>query len=163
MCSFKLDLLYDVMDMKIGIISSHGGHLFKSFMLSEWWEKYDYFFVTDPVEKKIKMLGDRKVYYGHFPDNRNVLSLLKNIFLAIKIIRKEKPDLLFSAGAGISVPFLFIGKLSGIKTIFMETYLFANKKTLSGRMCHLFVDVFLVQNKKLLLSYPKAKYWGSVI
>ena len=53
------------------------------------------------------MLKDEKMYPCYFPTNRNFKNLIKNTFLAIKILRKEKPDLIISSGAAVAVPFLF--------------------------------------------------------
>ena len=66
-------------------------------------------------------------------------------------------------GAGIAPPFFLIAKLLGIKTIFLETFIFILKPTLSGKLLYPITDYFLVQSQKLLKIYPKAKYWGKCL
>ena len=41
-------------NIKVGIITSPGGHLYKTYQIKDWWEKYDRFWVTNQgVAKKI--------------------------------------------------------------------------------------------------------------
>ncbi len=148
---------------KIALITSSGGHLVKTLQLKPWWSKYSHFWVTDPKVKKLEIINNEKVYYGHFPVNRHLLNFLKNLILAFKVLNKEKPDIIFSTGAGIAPPFFFIGKLLGIKLIFMETFIFINKPTLSGKLIYPLADHFLIQNEKLKNHYPKAKYKGTCL
>jgi UDP-N-acetylglucosamine:LPS N-acetylglucosamine transferase len=148
---------------KICLVCSSGGHLYKTYRLKPWWSNYQRIWITrkDIVSKDLLKL--EPVFFGYFPDNRNLFNLLRNFLLAIKIIFNEKPDLIFSLGAGISTPFMVVGKLFGIKTVFMETFILINHPTLSGKINYHFADIFLVQNKKLLSYYPNAKYLGSIL
>ncbi len=148
---------------KICLISSPGGHLYKMFKLKPWWQKHQRFWVTSPLTKKIKLIHNEKIYYAHFPVSRNLPNFIKNLFLAIKILTKEKPDLIFSLGAGIAPPFFIIGKLMGIKLIFMETFIFSPQTTMTGKLVYPITDLFLIQNPKLKKTYPKAVYWGNVL
>ncbi len=149
--------------IKLGLITSAGGHLYKTYRLKPWWKKYNRFWVTDPITQQLGILNQAKVYYGHFPETRNLINFIKNLLLAWKILNQEKPDILFSAGAGIAPPFFLIAKFLGIKTIFMVTFVFVPETTLSGQMLYPLADHFIVQNKKLLKRYPKAKYWGNCL
>ena len=62
------------------------------------------------------------MYSCHFPTNRNLKNLIKNTFLAIKVLKKEKPDVIISSGAAVAVPFFYIGKLFGAKTVYIEVF-----------------------------------------
>jgi beta-1,4-N-acetylglucosaminyltransferase len=131
--------------------------------LKPWWEKYERFFIVrDDVVTRDLLNGERCVY-GYFPENRNSVNALKNLWLAWKVLRREKPDMLFSLGAGIAPPFYLVAKFLGIKTVFMETFMFIPKATLSGKMIYPLADNFLVQHPDLLSRYPKAAYRGSVL
>ena len=74
----------------------------------------------------------------------------------------EKPDLIVSAGAAPAVPFFYIGKLMGAKTIFIEAYDRIDKASLTGKLCYRASDVFIVQWEPMLKVFPKAKYLGSI-
>lgn len=148
---------------KICVVSSSGGHLYKTYQLKPWWKNYDRYWVTKDDKFTNNLLKGEKVYYASFPENRNLKNAIKNFFLAFKILKKERPSLVFSMGAGIAPPFIAVAKLLKIKTIFIETFILIPKQTLSGKLIYPIVDLFLVQNKKLLKSYPKAKYWGKTL
>lgn len=148
---------------KLCLVCSSGGHLIKSYMLKPWWSQYDRFWVTRNDRLSQDLLKNETVFFGNFPENRNIVNLFKNLSLAFKFFKKEKPDLVFSLGAGIGPPFIWMAKLMGIKTVFMETFIFIPKPTLSGKLTYHVADDFLVQNRKLLKIYPNAKFWGTVL
>ncbi len=150
--------------MKLGIISSKGGHLFQLIQLKKFYQKYDHFWITFKGKDADYYLKNKKKYYAYYPESRNVLNLIKNFFLAIKILGFEKPNYLLSSGAGIAVPFFVVGKLFFNTTlIYIEPYDFVAYPSLTGRILYNFVDLFLVQHQQQLKWYPKAKFWGSLL
>lgn len=149
--------------VKIGIITSPGGHLFQMYRLRPWWKKYEHFWVTAPNEDAVSLLIGEKVYHGYFPESRNMWNGLRNVFLAWKILYKEKPTLLISCGAGIAPPFFYVGKLLGVKLIFIEPYDFVCYPSLSGKLVAPIVDELLVQHKAQLVFFRNAKYKGSLL
>ncbi|MBU1130146.1 UDP-N-acetylglucosamine--LPS N-acetylglucosamine transferase [Patescibacteria group bacterium] len=147
---------------KIGLISSPGGHFFQLHQLKKWWQQYPHFWVTANSLDTKDHLKKEKVYYAFFPEHRNIKNAIKNLFLAIKILLKEKPNLLISCGAGIAPPFFLIGKILGCKLIFLELLEF-NSPTLTAKMVHPLVNIMLIQNKKQNKKLKKAEYWGKTI
>lgn len=153
-----------VKKLTIGIITSKGGHLFQISQLRSFWKKYDRFWVTNQGLDTDYFLKNEKIYYGFFPDSRNIINAVRNLFLAIKILKAEKPGILLSGGAGIAVPFFIIGKLFfKTRLIFIEPYDFTQYPSLTGRIVYNFVDLFLIQHDFQKKWYPKAKYWGSLL
>jgi len=148
---------------KIGIITSRGGHLFQMYQLKPWWEKHGRFWVTFSGSDVSSLLKNEKIYYGYQPESRNIVNAIRNFFLAIKILQKEKPTILVSCGAGIAPPFFYVGKLLGIKLIFIEPYDFINYPSLSGKMIAPIVDELLVQQKEQLRFFRNAKYKGALL
>lgn len=149
--------------MKIGIITSKGGHLVAIKQLSKIFRKYPHFWVTFKSEDTEEYLQNEIKYHGYFPESRNIFNAIRNTFFALKILSKEKPDVLISSGAGIAVPFFVVGKLLKIQLIFIETYDYVKYPSLTGRILYYLVDLFLVQHKIQQKWYPKAKYWGSLL
>ncbi|MEA2056523.1 MAG: PssD/Cps14F family polysaccharide biosynthesis glycosyltransferase [Patescibacteria group bacterium] len=149
---------------KICLISSSGGHLTQTYALSDWWTEYERVWITRNDNLSQNLLKNEIVYYAHFPEQRNIANFLKNLFTAYQILKKEKPDLIFSTGAGVALPFFIVARILKIRTIFMETFIFIDQPTLTGRLIDIFrlADLFLVQNKNLLKQYPQAKYIGSI-
>ena len=149
--------------MKIGLITSRGGHLFQLYQLKNWWQKYDRFWITDKGGDSDYLLEKERVYYGYFPESRNLINALRNLFLGFSILRKEKPDLLFSCGAGITPPIFLAGKILGCRLIFMEPYDFISYPSLSGKLVSFIVDKLLIQQKVQKKFYSKAEFWGTTI
>lgn len=149
--------------MKLCLVSSSGGHLFQLFILRKWWEKPERFWVTFKKEDSLSLLAKEKVYWSYFPTNRNIKNLIHNTFLALKILRKEKPDIIVSTGAGVAVPFFYIGKLLGAKLVYIEVYDRIDSPTLTGKLVYPITDAFLLQWQEQKKFYPKGRVLGQLL
>lgn len=148
--------------MKLCLVGSSGGHLTHLYMLRLFFKNKDRFWVTfDKEDARSKLKGERW-YSCYYPTNRNIKALIKNTILAIKILKKEKPDLIISSGAAVAVPFFYIGKLMGAKLIYIEVFDRYNKPTLTGRLVYPIADKFIVQWEEEKKVYPKAINLGSI-
>lgn len=148
--------------MKIGLVGSSGGHLTHLYMLKPTWEKCDRFWVTFDKEDARSMLKGENVYPCYFPTNRNLKNLIKNTFLALKVLRKEKPDVLISSGAAVAVPFFYLGKLMGVKLIYIEVFDRIDTPTMTGKLVYPITDKFIVQWEEMKKVYSKAINLGSI-
>lgn len=149
---------------KIGLITSKGGHLFQLIQLSKLFKKYDRFWVTFAGEDASYHLKNERKYYAFYPESRNIVNALRNFFLALKILKRERPSFLISCGAALAVPFFIVGKLFfKTKLVYVEPYDFVAYPSLTGKILYNFVDLFLVQHKQQKKWFPKAKYWGSLL
>ncbi|GAB4219544.1 MAG: UDP-N-acetylglucosamine--LPS N-acetylglucosamine transferase [Candidatus Microgenomates bacterium] len=154
----------DKKNIKIAIITSKGGHLYQISRLKKFFKNYDHFWVTFNGEDVKQYLKKERVYYAFYPDSRNIINAIKNLFLAIKIFNKEQPTHLISSGAGIAVPFFLVGKfLFKAKTIYIEPFDFVSYPSLTGKILYNLVDLFLIQQKNQKKWYKKGKYWGGLI
>lgn len=149
-------------NLKVCLVGSSGGHLTHLYMLKPFWIKHDRFWVTFDKEDTRSILKDERVYSCYYPTNRNIKNLIKNTFLAMKILRKEQPDILISSGAAVSVPFFYLAKLMGKKLIYIEVYDRIDKPTMTGKMVYPIVDKFIVQWEEQKKVYPKAINLGSI-
>ncbi|MDY6934874.1 MAG: PssD/Cps14F family polysaccharide biosynthesis glycosyltransferase [Spirochaetota bacterium] len=148
---------------KLALIASSGGHLFQLYSLKEFWSDKEHFWVSFPTQDAEYLLKDERVYWAYYPTNRNVINLIRNIFLALKLLRKERPNAIISTGAGVAVPFIFIGKILGIKTIYIESITRNQEFSMSAYLVYPYVDNLLVQWQELADKYKKAQYHGRVI
>lgn len=148
--------------MKICLVGSSGGHLTHLYMLKPFWKDKERFWVTFPKEDAKSILEEEKMYACYYPTNRNIKNLIKNTYLAIKILKKEKPDLIISSGAAVAVPFFYIGKLMGTKLIYIEVFDRIDKPTMTGKMVYPIADKFIVQWEEQKKVYPKAINLGSI-
>ena len=148
--------------MKVCLVGSSGGHLTHLYMLKPFWKSKERFWVTFDKEDARSILKGEKVYPCYYPTNRNLKNLFRNTFLAIKILRKEKPDLLISSGAAVAVPFFYIEKIMRKKLIYIEVFDRFDKRTLTGRLVYPIVDSFVVQWEEQKIVYKKAINLGSI-
>ncbi|MDR9854412.1 PssD/Cps14F family polysaccharide biosynthesis glycosyltransferase [Paenibacillus sp. VCA1] len=148
--------------MKIGLVGSSGGHLTHLLLLEEWWKEEERFWVTFQKEDSESALENEKVYWCFHPTNRNIYNLIRNTILAWKLLRKEKPDVLISSGAAVAVPFFYLGKLLGIKLVYLEVYDRITTPTLTGKLVYPIADAFLVQWEEQKKFYSKGHYMGGL-
>lgn len=147
---------------KMALVGSSGGHLTHLYLLKPLWENYDRFWVTFDKEDARSLLKDERFYKCYFPTNRSFLNLVKNTFLAFKILRREKPHIILSSGAAVAVPFFYLAKIMGIKTVYIEVFDRYDRPTLTGKMVYPVADLFIVQWEELKKVYPKAINLGSI-
>lgn len=148
--------------MKICLVGSSGGHLAHLNMLEPLWSQHDRFWVTFDKEDARSILKKEKMYPCFYPTNRNIKNLVKNTFLAVKILRKEKPDVIISSGAAVAVPFFYLGKIFGAKTVYIEVFDRIDKPTVTGKLVYPVTDKFIVQWEEMKKVYPKAINLGSI-
>ena len=149
-------------EITVCLVGSSGGHLTHLYMLKPFWENKKRFWVTFDKEDARSLLNGEKVYPCYYPTNRNIKNLIRNTVVAWKVLHKEKPDLIISSGAAVSVPFFYLGKLFGSKLIYIEVFDRIDKPTLSGRLVYPIVDKFIVQWEEQKEVYKKAINLGSI-
>lgn len=149
-------------DMKVCLVGSSGGHLTHLYMLKPFWQEKERFWVTFDKQDAASLLSGEQVYHCYFPTNRNLKNLIRNTILAWKVLGKEKPDLIVSSGAAVAVPFFYLGKLFGAKTVYIEVFDRIDKPTLTGKLVYPVADRFIVQWEEMKAVYPKAINLGSI-
>lgn len=148
--------------MKVCLVGSSGGHLTHLYMLKPFWQSKERFWVTFDKEDARSLLEGERMIPCYYPTNRSLKALIINTRLAWKTLRAEKPDIIISSGAAAAVPFIYLGKLFGIKTLYIEIFDRIDKPTLTGRMVYPVVDCFVVQWEEMKRVYPKAILLGSI-
>lgn len=148
--------------LKVCLVGSSGGHLTHLYMLKPFWEKEERFWVTFDKDDAKSLLTNEKMYPCYYPTNRSIKGLIINTWLAFKIIRKERPNLMISSGAAVAVPFFYIGKLFGVKNIYIEVFDRIDHPTLTGKMVYPVADKFIVQWDEMKKVYPKSINLGSI-
>lgn len=143
---------------------SSGGHLAQLHCLDAWWRHHERFWVTFDKPDAVSQLAGERVYWGHHPTNRNLRNLARNALLAVKVLARERPDLIVSNGAGIAVPFFWVGKvLFGTRTVYVEVYDRIDSPTLTARLVHPVLDQMVVQWEDQRAFYPEAEMLGPVL
>lgn len=128
---------------RVLLVASPGGHLSQLKLLVPCFADYDRRWVS-LEHGSVDVDGD-DVVFGYGPTTRNAVNLLRNIGLAWRELRSSRPDIIVSTGAAIAVPFFVLGRLFGIRTVFLEVYDRVDSRTLTARLVKPFTDAFLLQ------------------
>ncbi len=129
-------------------------------MLMPAYERYRHFYV---LNERIALPQDMegKTYFIRHSE-RDWLFFV-NLWEAWRILRKQKPDLILGTGAGLAVPFALIGRVVGIRTIFVETFTHVRQPSLSGRIMYYLAERFFYQWHSLQRYFPRATYGGPLV
>lgn len=149
---------------KIAFVASSGGHLEEISRLKGIEKKYESFLVTEKSDFVIKDFCEKRYYVPMM--NRKQLSFLPRFiwlfYRTLVILLKEKPDFIITTGALVAYPFCVIGKLLGIKVIYVESFARVNEPSLTGKLVYNMSDLFMVQWEDMLVKYPKSMLGGGI-
>ncbi len=119
--------------------------------------------MTFDTADAVSLLADEQVVWAHHPTTRNLVNAVRNLGLAWFTLRRERPDVVVSDGAGVAVPCFVVAKLLRIKTVYVEVYDRIDSRTLTGRLCYPITDLFCVQWPEQQRLYPKAELIGRLL
>jgi anti-anti-sigma factor len=151
-------------NQKIMLVCSSGGHYKAMQRLKPFWSEFrDVSWVTfrNATAEAELSTSASQVYWAHSPTNRNIPNLIRNLVLAFKVLREERPDVILSTGAGVAVPFLLLARyLCNSQVIFVESKTRLKQISLSAKLLKLFsgLDHLVVQSRELADLYPEALF-----
>ncbi len=140
------------------LVCSDGGHLAQLHRLQPWWSQHDRTWMTFRKPHATSLLEGERVVWAHHPTTRNVGNLLRNVVLGWRVLRRERPTVVVSDGAGVALPVFVLAWLLRIPRVYIEVYDRIDSRTLTGRLCRPFSSLFLVQWPE-----QQALYRGSVV
>ncbi len=149
--------------LRVLLVCSSGGHLAQLISLRPWLETTSARWVTFPTEDSRSQLVGHDVVDAHHPTTRNIPNLLRNAVLAWRLLRRDRPDVVVSSGAGVAVPFFVLARALAIPTVFVEVYDRMDGPTLTGRLCRPFASRMLVQWPEQAGFYPGAVVVGPLL
>ncbi|MDE4085886.1 PssD/Cps14F family polysaccharide biosynthesis glycosyltransferase [Planococcus maritimus] len=150
--------------MKVCFTASSGGHFEQLMMLFPLMSEFDGFLITEKTSYSSPK-EDLKTYYVPQVNRKELFFSVKILIVFLKTIRilmKEKPDVIISTGALATIPALVLGKALRKKVIFIESFSKIHSPTITGKIVYKFADVFIVQWEEMKIFYPKAIYAGGI-
>jgi len=149
--------------MKVALVCSHGGHLTETLQILDGFKGHEIFFITYFSSRDDEVMSIAPAYFCRNIGERIHLFLWAFIW-GLWVLLKEKPNVVFSTGAEIAIPFFFWAKLLGIKTLFLESWCRVRTPSRTARLAYHLVDKFWVQWPQLAEQCgSKAEYRGAVI
>lgn len=148
---------------KICLISSSGGHFEQLKMLKELSKRYEVFIVT---EKTKYNKADKNINSFLIQVNRKealfLIKMIINGIKSLKIIIKEKPDVIITTGVLATIPMCLLGKKFHKKLIYIESFAKITSPTKTGKLLYKYADRFYVQWEEMLKYYPNAICKGGI-
>ena len=131
--------------------------------LAESWNGYNTFCVTtsEVVLEKLRKYG--RVYVVGECNRQHPLKVLSVLIRCIRIILKERPDVVISTGAAPGLLMCLAAKLLGAKIVWIDSIANIEKLSLSGRLVRPFADLCLTQWEDIANRYTKVEYAGAII
>lgn len=139
---------------------SHGGHLTELLLLSSAWQGMRYFWLTYDAPRtrtlkrayRLKNIGFNPLLLG--------IAFLRTAW----IFARERPNIIITDGAEVALPAVLIGRVLGLRIVFVEVWTRVRLPTLTGRIVYPLCDVFYVMWPELLEEYgSKARYEGGLL
>lgn len=149
--------------LRLLLVSSTGGHLAQLLAMRPWWRQHRRVWVTHDKADAVSLLSDEKVIWAHHPTTRNIPNLMRNLGLAIRVIRRTRPDVVVSTGAGVAVPFFVAARLFRVATCFIETYDRIDSRSMTARLVRPFTDMLLLQWEEQRELYPEGIVVGPLL
>ena len=149
--------------LRICLAASAGGHTSQLLKLTNSWNGYETFYVTTTqvVQDKLKRFGS--VYVVGECNREHPIRVIRVFLRCVRIIFKEKPDVVISTGAAAGCMLCFLGKMLGARVIWIDSITNVERISLSGRMIRYIADLFLVQWPELAQKYRSVEYVGEVV
>ncbi len=146
--------------MKILAVASGGGHWVELLRLRPAFEGHELVYMSTNESFAATVQGAE---YHNIPDfsrwdKFRIPSVAWKIYKKLRAIR---PDVIITTGAAPGVIALFMGKLLGAKTVWVESICHAEKISVSGKIVQLFADRVYTQWEHL--SDAKFVYAGNTI
>jgi UDP-N-acetylglucosamine:LPS N-acetylglucosamine transferase len=129
-------------------------------MLRAAYEKHDHFYV---INEKIIVPPDMDGKTCFIRHSERDLLFFVNLWEAWRILRRERPDIILSTGAGPIVPFAIVGRLLGMRTLFIETLTRLQKPSMTGRIVYFLADRVFYQWPALERYFPSGVYGGPLV
>ena len=127
------------------LVCSSGGHLLQLVTLASSWNDLSRVWVSFDKSDVRSLLSGEEVITAHGPTNRNLPNLLRNLWLAQKVIRHVRPRAVVTTGAGVAVPFAWFARLVGARVVYVESFTRIDSISLSCRLIRPIADRVYVQ------------------
>jgi beta-1,4-N-acetylglucosaminyltransferase len=149
---------------------SSGGHLFQMLELRPAWQEFTHVWLTDDARDTRSLLRGEPVVFVHGPTHRDLsngvhrvaLAWIRNIILALRLMRRVRPRVVLTTGAGSTVPCAWVARLVGKKVVYVESVTRIEAPSVSCRLISPIANRTYVQWPELAERVPRARYVGSV-
>jgi UDP-N-acetylglucosamine:LPS N-acetylglucosamine transferase len=130
--------------LRVLLIASGGGHWVQLRRVAPAFSDHDVIYATVNAAYRSDVGGNR-FYLINDATRWNKIGLVRTALQLLRLILREKPDLIISTGAAPGYLALRIGRLLGAKTVWIDSIANVETLSLSGHRVRRYADVWLTQ------------------
>ena len=144
------------------LVCSTGGHLLQLVALRPAWKDFARTWITFDKSDARSLLAGERVVFAHGPTNRSVRNLIRNVPIAWRTISRSRPAVVLTTGAGLAVPFAWVGRFYGARVVYVESFTRIQDVSLACKLISPVADRVYVQWPELIDRVPQARFRGTV-
>lgn len=147
---------------KVLLVSSSGGVLLDLLALRPWWSRHDISWIAVRAPDTETLLAGHRVHWAPERSASRPIGVLASVGRAVRVLRRERPDLIISAGTGVAVGVFLAARLLRVPAVWLETLNIVDSPGIASRLCSRLAAAVLVQRPSLLSVRPRAVLIGEL-
>jgi UDP-N-acetylglucosamine:LPS N-acetylglucosamine transferase len=144
------------------LVASPGGHLLQLLALRPAWRDFSTAWITLDRADARSLLEHERVYFACGPTNRSIRNLIRNVAVARRLLRRLRPRVVITTGAGVAVPFAWLAHLAGARVIYVESLSRIDRASMTLRLISPVADRIYGQWPEFVEAVPRSRFAGSV-
>jgi hypothetical protein len=147
---------------RVLLVSSPGG-VFRDLMaLQPWWSRHERVWAVVRASDTESLLTDESVYWIDERSITRPLGVVPGALDALRILRREQPSLVVSAGSGPAVGFFVAARLLNVATLWLSTLNVVQTPGVTARICSRLASIVLLQQPDLLATHKRGIVIGEL-
>jgi hypothetical protein len=147
---------------RILLASSSGGVLLDLLALRPWWGQHHVTWVAVPAPDTREVLAGEDVTWVEELTPRRPVAVARAVVAARRHLRRERIELVISAGTGMAVPYFLAARSLGVPAWWVETLNVTGGSGVAARVCARVGDLVVVQHSGMLADHPRALFVGEL-
>ncbi|HYY79108.1 MAG TPA: UDP-N-acetylglucosamine--LPS N-acetylglucosamine transferase [Actinomycetes bacterium] len=147
---------------RVLLVSSSGGVLLDLLGLRPWWSRHEPLWAAVPAADTEALLRGQRVHWVPERAASRPLGLLAAAWAAWRLLRRERPDVLVSAGTGVALGFFVAARVRRVPALWLETLNLVAEPGLAARACSRLAARVLVQRPAQAAAHRRAVLVGEL-
>ena len=147
---------------RVLLVSSSGGVLLDLLALRPWWQRHEASWVAVAAPDTEVALAGQRVHWAPEQSSRGRWRVLPAAWRALRVLRRERIDVVVSAGTGVAVGYFVAARLLRVPALWLETFNMTGPPGAAARICSRLSAATLVQRPELLADRPRALLIGEL-
>jgi hypothetical protein len=140
-------------ERRVLLVSSPGGVFRDVMALQPWWSRHEHAWAVVRASDTESVLTDERVYWIEERSINQPLGVVPSTVVALRILRREQPSLVVSAGSGPAVGFFIAARLLGVATLWLSTLNVVETPGVTARICSRLASIVLLQQPDLVSAH----------